>query len=213
MYKLSPSPSGLPLVAAQNSALQIPPVTTPGALLQVIAFVAVGGESSVSETVIRSPLMLAPAPRRSTPGHAGFATPSSSYVSPARSVTEWSWIGQLFMRLIVWFLKTLTPESCRENLFRVSLPRVVLSSAQTTLAAPRWSMSTVKKSSRSRSPEHARPAVQMPPRWFGWSLIWTLLKFEPVFSALSDWAKYTFQTIGLPFASKPTLELSPLVAL
>src|ERR671937_794071 len=170
MKKLSPYPSGLPSEAAQNSALQMPPVTTPGALLHAIALSAVGGESSVSETVIRSPLIFAPAPRMSIPGHAVFATPSSLYVSPVRSVTEWSWIGQLFMRPIVWFLKTLTPE-------------------------------------------HARPAVQMPPRWFGWSLIWTLLKFEPVFSALSDWAKYTFQTIGLPFASKPTLELSPLFAL
>src|ERR671934_2838631 len=114
------------------------------------------------------------------------------------------------IRLIVWFLNTLTPESWRENLLRVSLPRVVLSSAQTTLAAPRWSMSTVKKSSRSRSPEQARPAVQIPPRWFGWSLIWTLLKFEPVFNALIDWAKYVFQTIGFPLVSKPTFEFSPL---
>src|SRR5438477_10033372 len=96
-----------------------------------------------------------------------------------------------------WFLKTLTPESWRENLFRVSLPREVLSSAQTTFAAPRWSMSTVKKSSRSRSPEQESPAVQIPPRWLGWSLIWTLLKFEPVFSAFIDWPKKTFQTIGL----------------
>src|SRR5919205_2932853 len=162
-----------------------------------MAFAAVGGASSVSDTVIRSPLRFALAPRRSIPGQAGFATPVSSNVSPFTSVTEWSLIGHAFIRLIVWFLNTLTPESCRENLFRVSLPRDVLSSAQTTLAAPWWSMSTVKKSSRSRSPEHASPAVQMPPRWFGWSLIWTLLKLEPVLSALTDWAKYTFQTIGL----------------
>src|SRR5436309_13205527 len=117
------------------------------------------------------------------------------------------------MRPMVWFLNRLTPESWRENLFRVSLPREVLSSAQTTFAAPRWSMSTVKKSSRSRSPEHESPAVQMPPRWFGWSEIWTLLKFEPVLSAFSDWAKYTFHTIVLPLESKPTLEFTPLVAL
>src|SRR5919205_3255942 len=176
----------------------MPPVTTPGALLQAIAFAAVGGELSVRDTVIRSPLLLAAAPRRSIPGHAGFATPVSSNVSPFTSVTEWSLIGHAFIRLIVWFLKTLTPESWRENLFRVSLPRDVSSSAQTTFAAPRWSTSTVKKSSRSRSPEHARPAVQIPPRGFGWSLIWTLLKFEPVLSAFSDWAKYVFQTIGAP---------------
>src|SRR5213078_1371659 len=140
-------------------------------------------------------------------------TPSSSYVSPARSVAEWSLIGQAFMSPIVWFLNTLGPESWRENLLRVSLPREVLSSAQTTLAAPRWSMSTVKKSSRSRSPEQESPAVQMPPRWFGWSLIWTLLKFEPELRAFSDWAKYVFHTIGAPFESKPTFELMPLFAL
>src|SRR5437762_6384789 len=129
------------------------------------------------------------------------------------SVTEWSLIGHVFIRPIVWFLNTLVPESWRENLFRVSLPREVLSSAHTTFAAPRWSMSTVKKSSRSRSPEHASPAVQIPPRWFGWSLIWTLLKFEPELSAFSDCAKSVFHTIGVPLASKPTFELRPLLAL
>src|ERR687888_901805 len=186
MKKPSPYPSGLPSEAAQNSALQMPPVTT-GSRPQAIALAAVGGESSVSEIVIVSPLRLAAVPSRSIPGHAGFADPTASNVSPFTSVTEWSLIGHVFIRLIVWFLNTLTPESWRENLFRVSLPRVVLSSAQTTLAAPRWSMSTVKKSSRSRSPEHARPAVQMPPRWFGWSLIWTLLKSLLPFSAFVDW--------------------------
>src|SRR5205807_3019871 len=176
----------LPSLAAQNSALQIPPVTRPGALLHAIAFVDDGGESSVREMVIKSPLRLALTPRMSIPGQAVFATPSSSNVSPARSVTEGSLIGHAYSRLMFWFLNTLTPESWRENLLRVSLPRVVLSSAQTTLAAPRWSISTVKKSSRSRSPEHERPAVQIPPKWFGWSLIWTLLKFEPPLSAFCD---------------------------
>src|ERR671933_2000927 len=147
------------------------------------------------------------------PGQAVLGRPAASNVSPARSTTEWSRIGHAFIRLIVWFLNTLAPESWRANLLRVSLPRLVLSSAQTTFAAPRWSTSTVKKSSRSRSPEQARPAVQIPPRWFGWSLIWTLLKFEPVFSAFSDCAKYTFQTIALPLSSKPTFEFRPLFAL
>ena len=41
-------------VADQSSADQIPPVTTPGALLQAIAFAAVGGESRVSVIVIVS---------------------------------------------------------------------------------------------------------------------------------------------------------------
>src|SRR5205823_10346718 len=145
----------------------LPPVTKPGALLQAIAFADEGAESSVSEMVIKSPLRLALTPRMSIPGQAAFGAPSSLKVSAARSVTEWSVIGHAFIRLIVVFLNTLTPESWRENLLRVSLPRVVLSSAQTTLAAPRWSMSTVKKSSRSRSPEHERPAVQIPPKWFG----------------------------------------------
>src|SRR5919202_6731761 len=186
----------------------MPPVTTPGALEQAIASAAVGGASSVSDTVIMSPLRFALAPRRSIPGQAGFAAPVSSNVSPLGSVTEWSLIGQAFIRLIVWFLNTLTPESWRENLFRVSLPREVLSSAQTTFAAPRWSTSTVKKSSRSRSPEHASPAVQIWPRWFGWSEICTDLKFEPVLSAFSDWAKKTFQTDGL--SSAGTFELIPV---
>src|SRR2546423_7537774 len=115
----------------------MPPVTSPGALLQAIAFAAVGGESSVSEIVIKSPLRLAAALSRSIPGHAGFATPNSSYVSPARSVTEWSLIGHAFIRPMFWFLNTLEPDSWRENLLRVSDPREVLSSAQTTFAAPR----------------------------------------------------------------------------
>src|SRR5207244_11178057 len=127
-------------------------VTTPGALRQATAFAAVGAESSVSVIVIVSPFRFAAVPRRSIPGHAGFATPSSSYVSPARSVAEWSLIGDAFMGPIVWFLNTLGPESWRENLLRVSLPRVVLSSAQATLGAPSWSMSTVKKWRRARSP-------------------------------------------------------------
>ena len=81
-------------------SLQMPPVTKPGALLQAIAFVEDGGESSVNEMVIKSPLRLALTPRMSIPGQAVFATPSSSNVSPARSVTEWSFIGHAFMRLM-----------------------------------------------------------------------------------------------------------------
>src|SRR5436309_1142493 len=91
----------------------------------------------------------------------------------------------------------LLPESWRENLLRVSVVVVVLSSAQMTLAAPRWSTSTVKKSRRSRSPEQARPAVQIWPMWLGWSVIWTLLKLEPVLRAWLFWPKMTFQTEGL----------------
>src|ERR671933_1652958 len=123
------------------------------------------------------------------PGQAVLGRPAASNVSPARSTTEWSLIGHAFIRLIVWFFNTLTPDNWRENLLRVSLPRDVLSSAQTTFAAPRWSISTVKKSSRSRSPEQARPAVQIWPRWFGWSEICTDLKLEPVLRAFVDCAK------------------------
>ena len=89
----------------------MPPVTRPGALLQAIALAEVGGESSVSDTVIRSPLRLALVPRRSIPGHTGFGAPSSSNVSPERSMTEWSFTGHVFISAIVWFLNTLTPES------------------------------------------------------------------------------------------------------
>jgi hypothetical protein len=103
-----------------------------------------------------------------------------------------------------WFLKMLVPESCRANLFRVSLPRVVLSSAQITFAAPRWSTSTVKKSSRSRSPSQASPAVQTWPRWFGWSEICELLKSAPGFVALLECAKKTFHTEG--FCLQPASE-------
>src|SRR5436190_24327097 len=100
----------------------MPPVTTPGgALLQAIAFAAVGGESSVSEIVMMFPLLLAAVPSKSIPGHAGFATPSSPYVSRAGSVTEWSLTGHVFMRPTVWFLDMLRPWCWRENLVPASL--------------------------------------------------------------------------------------------
>ena len=47
-------------------------------------------------------------------------------------------------------------------------------------------VSTVRKSSRSRSPEQLRPLVQSWPTWLGSALTWTLLKLGPVFSAFCD---------------------------
>ena len=45
--------------------------------------------------------------------------------------------------------------------------------------------------------------------WFGWALACTLLKFEPVLSALSDWPKNTFQTVvrGATFEFTPLFDL------
>src|SRR5205807_8312954 len=97
LFRSSPYPCGLPGEAAQNSADQMPPVTTPGTLLHAIALAAVGGESSVSEIVIASPLRLAAVPRRSIPGHTGFATPRSSNVLPARVVPERALSGHGFV--------------------------------------------------------------------------------------------------------------------
>jgi hypothetical protein len=54
--------------------------------------------------------------------------------------------------------------------------------------------------------------------WFGWSVIWTFLKFEPVFSAFWDWPKNVFQTegFGLPlpyhFVRQAKVELRSLTA-
>ena len=74
-------------------------------------------------------------------------------------------MGHELCRLMFWLLNTEFPDNCRENRLMVLLLRL-LSSAQLMLAAPRWSISTVKKSSRSRLPpvEQPRPAVQTCPR-------------------------------------------------
>src|SRR5919202_1779800 len=118
---------------------------------------------------------------------------------------------------MVVFLYTLFPETWCAYLLRVSVVRVVLSSDQIAFAAPRWSMSTVMKSSRSRSPEQARPAVQIWPMWFGWSVICTFLKFEPVLSAFCDCPKYVFQTDGfglpVPLQSASVLLMSQALPL
>ena len=111
--------------------------------------------------------------------------PSALRTSAAGSETAWSRIGQVCCKPIVWFLYTLLPEICRANLFRVS-ERELLSSAQATFAAPRWSTSTVRKSSRLRSASPPRPPVLTEPMWIGWSVIWTDLKFEPVLRAFCD---------------------------
>src|SRR5947208_12578822 len=98
-------PPSVPLAAAQNSAPQVPPGTPLALVPQAMAFVALGAESSVRVTVSRSPLRLELAPRRSIPAHGVLAIPLPSKVSPATSETEWSRIGQLDWRLILWFLK------------------------------------------------------------------------------------------------------------
>jgi hypothetical protein len=96
--------------------------------------------------------------------------------------------GQLEVRLIGVFLKALLPESWRLNLIAVWL-NSLLSSAQTTFAAPRWSMSIVKKSPSVRPLSQPRPERQIGPMWFGWSEICTDLKFGPVLSAFWDCEK------------------------
>src|SRR5918911_2888680 len=158
--------------AAQNSAPQTPPVATAG-VAHVIAAAAVGGPASVSETVSRSPFRCALVPRRSMLGH-GFGSPTESVVSPAGSVTAWSVIGYEFIAAMFWPLKMLAPESCREKNCRVSW-RELLSSAHVVYAAPVWSTSIVRKSSRSRFAcgleSQLSPPVQMPPVWIGWSEI------------------------------------------
>src|SRR3954468_5117696 len=115
-----------------------------------------------------------------------------------------------------WPLKMLLPDSCREKNCLVSW-RELLSSAQVVYAAPVWSTSIVRKSSRSRfcsgDEPHSVPPVHTPPVWIGWSEICTSLKFAPGLRAFCDCPKYVFQTVvfglqpaspslhGLPFAS------------
>ena len=53
------------------------------------------------------------AERISMPGHEPAGNPFALKTSPAGSETLWSRTGQLFMRLIGVFLKTLLLESCR----------------------------------------------------------------------------------------------------
>src|SRR4051794_40069207 len=181
-----------------------------------------GAAFSVSDTVSVLPLRCALVPSTSMPEQLSSRAPSASNTSPARSVAEWSLVGQLDCSPIVCPLYTLDPLSWRENRLRVKL-RLLLSSAQTTFAAPRWSTSTVKKSSRLRLPSHAVPLVQIWPMWFGRSEICTLRKSGPGFRAFCDCAKYTFQTDGFglqpgspsvhsfPFAStKPAFGLRPV---
>src|SRR5579859_461248 len=129
-----------------------------------------------------------------------------------------------------WVPKMLAPESWREKNCRVSW-KELLSSAQVTWAAPRWSTSTVKKSARSRLADcellQEMPPVQTPPMWIGWGEIWTDLKLAPLLRAFWDWTKYVFHLVvfgvqpdwllgshAAPLESVPaTFGLSPVSAL
>src|SRR6266576_2989596 len=76
----------VPLAAAQNSAPQIPPVTSP--VPQAIALAEHGAAFRVSVIVRRSFVRLEFAPRRSSPAHDRFGKPEPSETSPERSVTD-----------------------------------------------------------------------------------------------------------------------------